>query len=93
MTSSPIEPLIEDSEDLTDFEVLNSIETTDEAHWAALIARETMNGGFKSIKHELKRRRPHLYSKTYLKGVGIQDKVLLFRIDWLQRGQTYVSRT
>jgi hypothetical protein len=96
MPSSP--PPVEDSEDLSDEEVRGAVVTTDEQHLAKLIATE-LSPGHASVgkqdaryaltRHELRRKAPHIYYRAHLGCPGEPDKILVFRIDWLQRGQLY----
>jgi hypothetical protein len=94
-------PPEEDSEDLTDEEIQRAIETQNEDDMAKLIARE-LSPGVASLgkadaryalhRQELRRRRPHLYNRVSLCCAGEPDKVLVYRVDWLQRGQEYEHR-
>jgi len=98
---STIPPPEEDSEDLMDEEVEHSIETDSEADLAKKIAAE-LSPGHASIgkgdaryslhKQELKRKQGHIYCRTSLCCPDEPDKVLVYRIDWLTRGQTHEQR-
>lgn len=84
-------PPEEDSLDLTDAEIAAAVETKDSTDFIRLLEenirpylRPNVAGAIKS--HELRRRKPHLYCRTRLALDGEPDKVLLFRVDWLQNG-------
>lgn len=92
------EPPEDDSEDLTDEEVERSTPTRDESEFTRLVAKE-LTPGQASIgksdaryalhRQELRRRHPHLYCRVSFCCPGEPDKVLVYQIDWLQRGQEY----
>lgn len=94
-------PPTEDSEDLTDIEIKGAVHTENEKHLAKLLVTELSPGQasvskqdarYAMHRHELRRRAPHLYYRAHLGCPGEPDKVLVFEIDWLQRGQSYESR-
>jgi hypothetical protein len=96
MPSGP--PPAEDSEDITEEEVQGAVVSDDEQHLAKLLATELLPGHasvgkqdarYAMTRHELRRRSPHLYYRARLGCPGEPDKVLVFQIDWLQRGQPY----
>lgn len=94
-------PPEEDSEDLTDEEIENAIETESEDDMAKKVVAE-LSPGHASLgksdaryalhRQELRRRKPHLYNRVSLCCAGEPDKVLVYRVDWLQRGQEYEQR-
>lgn len=95
MKNFPSMPPLEDSEDLTDSEVEKAVETEDEADLAKKICHE-LNPGTASVnkldarfaikRHELRRRKPHLYWRAILGCPGEPDRVRTYKVDWLQRG-------
>lgn len=82
-------PPEEDSEDLTDAEIA-SAEVTEDANHFVKVLEETLrpmvrpNVGGAIQAYELRRRKPHLYCRTRINFHGEPDKVLVFRVDWLQ---------
>lgn len=96
----PGPPPAEDSEDFTDEEANAAVATATESELARLLALELSPGHasvgkqdarFALKKHELRRRNGHLFTRVHLGCPGEPDKVLVFKIDWLQRGQEYES--
>jgi hypothetical protein len=92
-TFVPSMPPDEDSLDLTDSEVSSATVTTDFNQLAQLLVRALSPGEASVGKgdaryalggHEVRRRRPHLYLRSYLVCPGEPQKVLLHRVDWLQ---------
>jgi len=83
----------EDAIDLSDHEVMGSVYTPDSAHLADLLVRAVSPGEasvgkgdarYAVSKHEVRRRKPHLYLRTTLVCPGEPNKVLLHTVDWLQ---------
>lgn len=82
-------PPEEDSPDLTDEEIEGAIKTHDSNSFVKAleeIIRPLVrpNVGGTIVKHELRRRSPHLYCRTRIALDGEPDKVILLEIDWLQ---------
>lgn len=84
----------EDSEDLTDEEVERAVVATSPSaiSQAALepikqITERTegIPGHRLTVKHELRRRKPHLYWRLRLTSSEVAEEVLVFRADWLQQ--------
>jgi hypothetical protein len=91
MLDSHTIPEEEDSPDLTDEEIEGAVDTVDSNSFVRLLEealrpliRPNVSGTIR--RQELRRRRPHLYCRTTLAIDGEPDKVLLFRVDWLQHG-------
>jgi hypothetical protein len=92
MSNLPLEaPPEEDSPDLTDAEISSATDTVDSNDFVRTIEEVLRpmvrpNVGFSIQGHELRRRKPHLYCRTRVGLDGEPDKVLVFRVDWLQKG-------
>lgn len=95
MKNLPSMPPQEDSEDLTPTEAEVAVETFDEKDLARKICQELLPGRasvsksdarFVVKRHELRRRKPHLYWRVILGCPSEPDRVRTFRVDWLQRG-------
>lgn len=87
----------EDAIDLSDLEVAGADYTRDSAHLAELLVRAVSPGEasvgkgdarYAVSKHEVRRRKPHLYLRTTLVCPGEPNKVLLHCVDWLQTPQS-----
>lgn len=86
-------PEQEDAVDFSDVEVMGAVETRDSTHLAELLV-QALSPGQASVgkgdaryalsKHEVRRRKPHLYLRTTLVCPGEPNKVLIHRVDWLQ---------
>lgn len=84
-------PADEDSADLTDAEIEGAVETTDSNHFVqsleeAIRPNIRPNVAAAVQSYELRKRKPHLYCRARVALDGEPDKVLLFRVDWLQHG-------
>jgi len=97
MTSYPLwaAPTIsteEDSADLTDDEVEHAVLTVDFNQLAQMLARSLAledasvgkNGRYAVERHEVRRRSPHLFLRSYLVCPGEPQKIVLHRIDWIE---------
>jgi hypothetical protein len=81
----------EDSADLTDNEVERAVVTVGFNQLAQLLARALApehtsvgnKGRYAVERHEIRRRSPHLYLKSYLVCPGAPPKVVLHRVDWM----------
>lgn len=84
------DPPREDSPDLTDEHVEQAVITKDADDLASLICEDIKESGgkFPLQGHELKRRGEHLYWLSRLVCVGEPDRVLIYRTDWLEPGET-----
>lgn len=89
----------EDSADLTDEEVKRAVETTGSNQLAQLLLR-ALAGGSRSVgesgrytvaRHEIRRRQPHLYLRSFLVGADKTEVVLLHRVDWLEDGASAIG--
>lgn len=69
---------VEDSENLTDEEISASIPTVGQGDFASHMANAAKDLG-SPLSHELLRRAPQLYCRT-----TFTNKILLFRVSWLQ---------
>lgn len=84
-------PPEDDSPDLTDDEIESATDTADSNDFVRAL-EETLrplvrpNVGGSIQGHELRRRKPHLYCRTRIGLHGEPDKVLVFRVNWLQKG-------
>lgn len=82
----------EDSADLTDQEVRSAVETVDFEQLAQLLSRALAPespsvgecGRYSVARHEIRRRRPHLFLRSYLFRPGEPERVVLHRIDWVE---------
>jgi hypothetical protein len=83
----------EDAIDLTDHEVRMAVDTNDSTHLTDLLVRAVSPGEasvgkgdarYAVAKHEVRRRKPHLYLRTTLVCPGEPSKILIHRVDWLQ---------
>lgn len=83
----------DDSPDLSDHEVDHAVVTVDSNQLAQLLGEALVpssasvgTGGaqYAIARHEVRRRRPHLYLRSYLVCAGEAEKVLLHRVDWLE---------
>lgn len=93
---SPIPPATEDSSDLTDEEIAQAIDTETEVDFSKHLAGE-LSAGHASVgkgdarhallRHELRRRGSALFWRVYLGCPGEPNKVLVYKVPWLQRGQ------
>lgn len=68
----------EDSEDLTEAEMALAVETSGPDDFGKHLTDLSKDLG-QPTKHELRRKRPHLYCRT-----TFPNMILLFRVDWLQ---------
>jgi len=76
----------EDSEDLTEDEVAQAIPTEDtHALSQRIVAVLRESPGTQLEKHELRRRKPHLYWRARLRKPTGEEVVLVFVTDWLQQ--------
>jgi len=77
-------PPLEDSEDFTAEEAEYAIPAATSQFVLASAGEvaEALPG--RSIRYELRRRRPHMYCRTLIGTPGNPDKVLVFRLDWLK---------
>ena len=97
MTLVPTEPPPdEDSEDFTKEEADQAVETFSEESFAKMVAMELLPGhasvGKQDARYamksrELKRRDGVLYCRIHLGCPGEPDKVLVYRVNWLQEGK------
>lgn len=82
----------DDSVDLTDDEVEQAVLTIDFNQLTQMLSRALApedasvgkSGRYAVDRHEIRRRSPHLYLRSYLVCPGKPQKVLLHRIDWLE---------
>ena len=83
----------EDATDLTDHEVNGAVPTADVKQLSELLACALSPGAaslgkadarYALSKHEIRRRKPHLYLRTILVCPGEPQKLLVHRVDWLQ---------
>lgn len=79
----------EDSPDLTDEEIAGAVDTSDSNAFVKALEEEIRplirpNVAAAIQSHELRKRKPHLYCRTRVALDSEPDKVLLFRVDWLQ---------
>jgi len=75
----------EDSEDLTDEEISQAKEVGSAEEVASAIATHLHEKASRLIKHELRRRKPHLYWRVGLEMPDGSEEVLVFQVDWLQK--------
>lgn len=84
----------EDSEDLTDEEVAQAIPTEGtHALSQRVVAFLQEHPGMQLEKHELRRRKPHLYWRVRLRVPMDEERVLVFLADWLQQEKPHAHRT
>jgi hypothetical protein len=81
----------EDSEDLTDAEIEAAIVTNDSNDFVRHLEETIRPLGRPNVaaaiqKHQLRRRKPHLYCRTLIAVDGEPDKSILFQVDWLLNG-------
>jgi len=83
-----------DSEDLSDVEIKNAVDTRDRQDLAQRIATalriigpEGSECAFTLKGHELRRRNHHLYWRVRLVSPEEPERVLVFRADWLNEQQ------
>jgi hypothetical protein len=76
----------DDSEDLTDDEVAQAVPTVD-THDLSKQVVDVLRGhpGTQLERHELRRRKPHLYWRVRLKEPSGVELVLVFLADWLKQ--------
>lgn len=87
------DPPRDDSEDLTDEEIAGAVDTDGPETLARLIGQEvrhdpesTESGGWTVKLHELRRRGEDLFWRSRLVSTQEPDKVLVYRVNWLQGG-------
>ena len=83
----PAAPPEEDSEDLTDEHVAQAVETKgpdDLVERMKLLSCATCGARFATLNHALRRRAPHLYSRTEAKCAAGHAEVRVYRVDWLK---------
>lgn len=74
----------EDSEDLSVEEAAQAVETVSQDDLAAKIkAALSESPGYEVASHQLRRRSPHLYWRTFLRAPGESARMLIFQVDWL----------
>jgi hypothetical protein len=76
----------DDSDDLTDEEVaraVNTADTHDLSTRIVVVLRESP--GTQLEKHELRRRKPHLYWRARLRSPTGEERVMVFVADWLKQ--------
>lgn len=90
MSTSPINPLVaieglseDDSEDLTDEEIDQAVEVGSPLQLAEVVGEHIKKtAGQQLKKHELRRRKPHLFWRVRLES---PEEVLVFQVDWLEQ--------
>lgn len=90
MNQVPSKPPTEDSEDFSDQEARLAIVTKDSADFSSKVSKHLMlNVGARLKRHELRRWKAHLYHRSIIENSKGVEEGLVFRIDWMQRGQEY----
>jgi hypothetical protein len=77
----------EDSEDLTDEQVAQAVETKGQADLTVRLVHlscSTCGALHEAVDHALRRRAPHLYSRTKAKCPAGHDEVFVYCVDWLK---------
>lgn len=81
-------PPEDDSEDLTDPQVAQAVETKSAEHLAEhlTLLSCTICGARPElwISHALRRRAPHLYSRTHVRCPAGHEETYVFTVDWLK---------
>jgi hypothetical protein len=75
-----------DSEDLSDEEIAKATPTVDTHDLSKQVGDFLLSRpGTQLEKHELRRRKPHLYWRVRLRDTAGEEHVLVFVADWLQQ--------
>jgi hypothetical protein len=77
----------DDSEDLTDGQIAQAVETTGSKDFGERQARlscTTCGARHGTLSHALRRRAPHLYSRTEATCEAGHQEMFVFLVDWLK---------